>query len=243
MVKKDDGNFSYIKSFYSFVSLMTETDTKERIKFAAHDLVMQYSIRSISMDDIAASMGMSKKTIYQYYKDKDELIEAVVEGVLVNTELTCNEDRAKADNAVHEIFLAMDMIAQLFRTMNPSILFDIQKYHPNAFQKFLKHKNEYIYNMMRHNLERGIEETLYRPEINIDIMSRFRVDSMFIPFNPEFHRQLKYSLLEIEQQIITHFLFGLVTIKGYKMVMKYMQLRQVDGGKITNRKNGIKKSK
>ena len=55
-------------------------DTKQRIQKAAHDLVMQYSIRSVSMDDIVAHLGMSKKTIYQYFKDKDELVEAVVDG-------------------------------------------------------------------------------------------------------------------------------------------------------------------
>lgn len=222
---------------------MTDQDTKDRIKYAAHKLVMLYSIRSVSMDDIAASMGMSKKTIYHYYKDKDELIEVVVDGVLEQTQASCNADRANANNAVHEIFLAMDMLAQLFRTMNPSILFDMQKYHPAAFQKFLKHKNEYIFEMMKQNLERGLREELYREEINIEIMSRFRVDSMFIPFNPEFHRQLKYSLLEIEQQIITHFLFGLVTLKGYKMVMKYLKLRASGEKKGNNSIKGIKKNK
>jgi AcrR family transcriptional regulator len=54
---------------------MNDTDTKQRIQMAAHNLVMQYSIRSVSMDDIAANLGMSKKTIYQYFKDKDELIQ------------------------------------------------------------------------------------------------------------------------------------------------------------------------
>ena len=219
---------------------MSEKDLKERIKIAAHNLVMQYSIRSVSMDDIAASLGMSKKTLYLYYKDKDELVDAVVEEVLQTTQQACNTDRANADNAIHEVMRSMDMLAQLFREMNPSILFDMQKYHPDAFQRFLKHKNEFIYNIMRQNLERGIREELYRPEINVDILSRFRVDSMFIPFTPEFQRHLKYSLLEIEQQIITNFLFGLVTLKGYKLAIKYLRMRQE--GVVTNG-TGIKKTK
>ena len=52
--------------------IMTEIETKQRIQLAAHQLVMQYGIRSVSMDDIASNLGMSKKTIYQYFKDKDE---------------------------------------------------------------------------------------------------------------------------------------------------------------------------
>jgi AcrR family transcriptional regulator len=186
------------------------------------------------MDDIAASLGMSKKTIYQYYKDKDELIDAVVEEVLLNTQVACNADRAIADNAVHEVMLSMEMLAQMLRKMNPSVLFDMQKYHPAAFQRFLRHKNEFVYNIMRQNLERGIKEKLYRPEINVDILSRFRVDSMFIPFSPEFQRHLKYSLLEIEEQIITNFLFGLVTEKGYALAVKYLQSRQSEKKTISN---------
>lgn len=226
MVKKSDGNFGYIKSFLSFAPIMTESDTKQRIRNAAHDLVMQYSIRSVSMDDIAANLGMSKKTIYQYFKDKDELVEAVVDDVIDTNQCICNTDREKADNAVHEIFLVMDMMVEMFKTMNPSILFDMQKYHQAAFMKFQKHRNEYLYNVCRQNLERGIREELFRPEINVEIMARYRVETMLTAFNPEFQRYLKKSLLEIEEEIIIHYLFGLVTLKGYKLVLKYMEQKK-----------------
>jgi len=203
--------------------IMIIPDTKQRIQKAAHDLVMQYSIRSVSMDDIAAHLGMSKKTIYQYFKDKDELVEAVVDGEIHNNQCTCNDDRGLAENAVHEIFLIMDRMVEMFQTMNPSILFDMQKYHPAAFRKFQLHRHEYLYNMVKQNLERGIREELYRPEISIDILSRYRVETMLIAFNPEFQRSVKRSLLEIEQEIIIHFLFGVVSQKGYKLVLKYME--------------------
>ena len=203
--------------------IMIIPDTKQRIQKTAHDLVMQYSIRSVSMDDIAANLGMSKKTIYQYFKDKDELVESVVDDVIETNQCICNNDREKADNAVHEIFLVMDMMVEMFKTMNPSILFDMQKYHPAAFRKFQKHRNEYLYDVCRQNLERGIREELFRPEINVVTMARYRVETMLTAFNPEFQRSVKQSLLEIEEEIIIHYLFGLVTQKGYKLVLKYME--------------------
>ena len=205
---------------------MADIDTKQRIKQAAHNLVMQYGIRSVSMDDIAANLGMSKKTIYQYFKDKDELVEAVVDDIIDTNQCVCNADREKADNAVHEIFLVMDMMVEMFKTMNPSILFDMQKYHPAAFVKFQKHRNDYLYNICRQNLERGIAEELYRPEINIDIMARYRVETMLTAFNPEFQRSVKQSLLKIEEEIITHYLFGLVSLKGYKLILKYTEQKE-----------------
>lgn len=203
--------------------IMTETDTKQRIQKGAHDLVMQYGIRSVSMDDIAAKLGMSKKTIYQYFKDKDELVEAVVDEVIDTNQCACNADISRSENAVHEIFLVMEMMAEMFKTMNPSILHDMQKYHPSAFSKFKKHKNEFLYNVCTQNLLRGVQEELYRPEIAVDILCRYRVETMFIPFNPEFQQSLKHSLAKIEEEILMHFLFGLVSQKGYKLIIKYRE--------------------
>ena len=204
---------------------MTDLNTKERIRQTAHDLVMQYGIRSISMDDIAAGLGISKKTIYQFYADKDELIDEVVAAIITYNQACCERDRETADNAIHEIFLAMEFMMEIFRSMNNSLLFDMQKYHPAAFQKFAKHKNDYLYSMIKENLMRGISEELYRPDIKVDILSRFRVESVILPFNPEFHGKVKASLADIEEEILLNFLFGVVSNKGYKLVLKYQQDR------------------
>lgn len=204
---------------------MTDIATKERIKLQAAELFMKYGVRSVSMDDIANQLGMSKKTIYQYYADKDELVDAVIIEEISHNENCCEIDRSNSENAVHELFLAMDMVVEMFRSMNPSVLYDIQKYHPNAFLKFHKHKNDYLYSVIRENLVRGIKEDLYREDINIDIISRFRVEIMLLPFNPEFQAKVKHNLAEIEEEIILHYLYGLVNMKGYKLILKYKQER------------------
>jgi AcrR family transcriptional regulator len=204
---------------------MTDIDTKERIKVQATGLFMKYGVRSVSMDDIANHLGMSKKTIYQYYADKDELVDAVIMEEITHNETCCEVDRSGSENAVHELFLAMDMVVEMFRSMNPSVLYDIQKYHPNAFLKFHKHKNDYLYNVIRENLVRGITEDLYRDDVNIEIMARFRVEIMLLPFNPEFQAKVKHNLAEIEEELILHYLYGLVNMKGYKLILKYKQER------------------
>jgi TetR/AcrR family transcriptional regulator, cholesterol catabolism regulator len=177
------------------------------------------------MDDIANSLGISKKTIYQYYADKDELVDAVVDAEFTKNEGICEFDRQNSKNAIHEIFMAMDMVVEMFSSMNPSLIFDMQKYYPKAFQKFHKHKNDYLYNVIRDNIIRGVSEELYRQEMNVDIISRFRVESITIPFNPEFHNKMKYNMAQIEEEFIIHFLFGMASPKGYKMILKYQQER------------------
>lgn len=188
-------------------------------------LFMQYGLRSVSMDDIAGNLGMSKKTIYQYYADKDELIEAVINEELQRSQHICVKDQLSSDNAIHEIFLAMEMVVDMMSSMNPSLVFDMQKYHPKAYQKFQQHKNDYLYGVIRINMERGIREGLYREDMNLDILSRYRVESIMLPFNPDFHTRVKYSLAKLEEELIIHFLFGMASPKGYKLIIKYQQER------------------
>lgn len=200
-------------------------DTGGRIRQKAHDLFMQYGLRSVSMDDIANSLGISKKTIYIYYADKDELVNAVVGTLIKKNQDTCDFDRNSADNAIHEIFLAMDLVRELFRSMNPSLLFDMQKYYPGAYKKFSAHKNDYLFGVIRANLVRGVKEELYRMDIDVDVLSRFRVECIILPFNPDFHNNVKSDLAEIEEALTIHFLYGLVSQKGYKLTLKYQEAR------------------
>ncbi|HEY0676629.1 MAG TPA: TetR/AcrR family transcriptional regulator [Chitinophagaceae bacterium] len=227
------GNFGNVKSFHSFATLMSihERDTKERISRKAHDLVMKYGIRSVSMDDIANSLGISKKTIYQFFVDKDELVDAIVEAVVRDNQGRCDHHRTTAQNAVEEIFKAKELLREMFTDMNPSVMYDLQKYHPKAYTRFLKHKNDYLFSLLKSNLEKGISEELYRPDINVDIITRFRLESMLMPFNPDFFSKHKHSLLEVEEQLLEHFLFGIVSLKGHKLILKYKQESEKNASK------------
>ncbi|HEY1870083.1 MAG TPA: TetR/AcrR family transcriptional regulator [Chitinophagaceae bacterium] len=196
---------------------------KERILQKAHELFMRYGVRSVSMDDIAAQLGMSKKTVYQYYTDKEELVNAVLSAVLEKNRSECFRDRENADNAVHEIFQAFDMVQQMFSNMNPSIVFDLEKYHPDVYKKVKQHKEVFMYQVIRQNMERGIQEELYRPEIDVDVLTRFRIESMMLPFNSEVFPTNRTHLVNIQQEILEHFLYGLATVKGQKLIQKYKQ--------------------
>jgi AcrR family transcriptional regulator len=196
-------------------------EPKERIQQKAHDMFMQYGIRSVSMDDIATQLGMSKKTLYQYYADKDELVNAVLTAILEGNQSRCMADKQQADNAIHELFLAFEMIRELFGNMNPSVVFDLEKYHPDVFRKFQQYKSGFLYQVISQNLQRGIQEELYRPEISIDILCRFRIGTTMMVFDPEIFPDNRNNLVNIEAEIFYHFLHGLATAKGEKLIEKY----------------------
>lgn len=201
-------------------------EAQERIVQKAHELFMRYGIRSVSMDEIAAHLGISKKTIYQYYADKDALVDSVLGLEINSTECDCKIQREQCENAVHEIFLAMDIMADMFANFNPSILFDLEKYHPKAYKKFTEHHNKFLYDIIRDNLQRGIAEGCYREGINTDILAKFRIASIFMIFNADYFPHGKYTLPVLCGEITDNFLHGLVTPKGQKLILKYKQQRQ-----------------
>lgn len=198
---------------------------KDRIKQKAHDLFMQYGVRSITMDEIALQLGVSKKTLYQFYADKDEIVDAVLIDKITYNQECCSGHRVHAKDAVHEIFLAMDFVKEMLQNMNPVVLYDLEKFHPKSFQKFWQHKNEFMYTIIKNNIDWGIQEGLYRAEINADILSKIRIETMFLPFNVMVFPKTKYNLVDIEQELIEHFLFGLASPQGYKLIVKYKQER------------------
>ena len=206
-------------------------EAKERILVKSHELFNRYGIRSVSMDDIAAQLGMSKKTLYQYYTDKDELVNAVFDIVLTANKAQCMECNKKGNNAIHEVFSSFDMLEEMLATMNPSVLFDMEKYHPSAFKKFQEFRNGFLYKIIKANLERGIKEKLYRADMDTDVVSRYRLHSVVLSFNSEVFPNNKTNLVHIEQQLMEVFLFGIATAKGQKMIQKYKHQR-------TKNKNG-----
>ncbi|HEY0059300.1 MAG TPA: helix-turn-helix domain-containing protein, partial [Flavisolibacter sp.] len=124
-------------------------EPKQRILEKAHELFHRYGLRSVSMDDIAAQVGMSKKTLYLYFTDKDELVDAVFTGIMEVNKTRCSVEQQDADNALHEVFLAFDRTQEMFSHMNPAVLFDMEKYHASTFSKFKEFKNTFLYGMIK----------------------------------------------------------------------------------------------
>lgn len=200
-------------------------EAKERILVKSNELFNRYGIRSVSMDDIAAQLGMSKKTLYQYYTDKDELVNSVFDGILSQNKTQCIECTKKGENAIHEVFLSFDMVEEMLKTMNPSVLFDMQKYHPSAFRKFDEFRSGFLLKILKVNLERGIKEELYREDIDIDVVARYRLHSIVLSFNSDVFPNNKTNLVHIEHQLMEVFLWGIATTKGQKLIQKYKHQR------------------
>jgi hypothetical protein len=118
------------------------------------------------------------------------------------------------------------MVMEMLKMMNPTLMFDLQKYHPSAYRKISDHKNKFLYQLIRENLEQGVAEGYYRSEINTEMLTRFRIASIFLTFNPEMMPPGKHIAADLVKEITMNFLHGLVTAKGLKLIQKYTQQRE-----------------
>jgi TetR/AcrR family transcriptional regulator, cholesterol catabolism regulator len=200
-------------------------EAKERILAKAADLFMRYGIKSITMDEIATSLGMSKKTIYQFFTDKDELVFAVIGQEMNKNEMECVQFRTDAENAVHEIFLAVEDLDEMLRYTNPLVLYDLEKYHPRAFQKIRDFKYQFLHAATVENIRRGIEEGLYRGDLQKDIVAKSRIEAAFLVFNPDVFPHGKYSMSEVNFQLAILYLHGVTIEKGKPLIEKYTNER------------------
>jgi AcrR family transcriptional regulator len=196
---------------------------ENRILFKARDLMTRHGVKHVTMDDIAAQLGISKKTIYQFYKDKDALVMAVVNFELEEQALKCQRTQDNADNAVHEMFMILEDIQQMFKSMNPTTMNELAKYYPEAFLRIQTHKDVFMHKIIKTNMIKGIEQGLYRKEIDPEILAIYRLETSFVPFNAQIYPFSKFDIGKVTLQIIENFIYGVMSIKGIELMEKYKQ--------------------
>ena len=203
---------------------MEEPDIKEKILKGAEELFTKYGVRSISMDDIARHLSVSKKTLYQHFADKEDIVTITCKAHLERHAEEFEEIKNTAKNAIDELAKLSVCLKRNMQDMNPSLLFDLQKYHPKAWTEWLNHKNKFIRSSVERNIRQGIEEGYFRPEINPDVLSAVRLELVQLAFNEEIFPREKFRLPEVQMQIFDHFVYGLVTDKGRKLYQKYKEV-------------------
>ncbi len=213
--KKNYKNFEPFKSFLSF----NHVEIKDRILKQAEELYRQFGIRSVSMDDISNALGISKKTIYQHFADKDQLVKEVIQFFM-----ECEHGRAedvfqKAINPIEEIILSTQSMREMLRNINPALLYDLQKYFPEAWQIYLNQKDAFK-EIVQRNLVKGMEVGLYRYDLIPEIMSKFRLESIDMAFNSHVFPAKDFNLLDVQLAFIDHFIRGIVTENGLKIYLE-----------------------
>jgi AcrR family transcriptional regulator len=189
---------------------------KERIIKSALNLFWRYGIKSVTMDDIAKDLGISKRTIYQHYSDKEAILALVIQKEIMDQKCEMEKLEEQADNPIEQMMYASIQMRDTLSNMNPTLLYDLKKYYPAAWELFQTYKHEYIIKSIRDNLIKGIELGLYRPDIDADVLSMLRVEQIVMAFDPTIFPAKKFNMMHTQMQFLLHFLRGVLSEKGFE---------------------------
>ncbi len=190
-------------------------DQKEKeILMQASELFSKYGIKSMTMDDISRQLGISKKTLYQYVDNKKDLVKKSIQ-IHINEEECCMENVLSSDgNAIDELMMMIKMVSSQMKEMHPSVIFDLKKYHIEAYRCLTDHRDDFIYTNIKRNIEEGIKSGFYRDNINPEVLTRLYLSMVNVIMDPESSTLKDYSNAEIYTEMVRYHIRGIASSKG-----------------------------
>ena len=186
-------------------------------------LFFRYGVRRVTMDDVAKALGMSKKTLYQYYSDKDELVAEATQAHLDRERIEFDKIFRNSENSIKSLFLISQCMRKSLSEINPSVLFDLKRFYPKSWEYWTEFKDQYIFKSIVENIKKGIEEEYFRPEVNAEILANLRVMEIQVLFDRESFPSEKFNFMEVQMQLFNHFVYGITTEKGRKLYKEYLE--------------------
>jgi AcrR family transcriptional regulator len=195
-------------------------DKRQEIIEKVRELYHRYGIRSVTMDDVVREMGISKKTLYQYFTDKNELVKAVIDCDAKRKHIEHDESLKGASNAIEKMLGFYDFQMKMIRDTNPSMIFDLKKYYPEVHRDLVDQKRRIIYNEMLANLRQGKSEGFYRKEMDEEVISRLNLMRVESFINSNVFRPEEILTRDFFKEMFTYHMYGIVNDKGRELLEK-----------------------
>lgn len=189
---------------------------KERIQEIALEMFMKYGLKSVSMDDIARAAGISKKTIYQHIPDKQTLVHETLSDFLSKDEeyMSRELDRTEYDSLEKMVIIAQKAF-EMLKKVRPTVTYDLQKYYRESWILIQEHHINFMQKKIFSNIESGIQQGVYRSDVNPDIISKIYVENITnIVANSESRFSTYDKAAVFVQQLVYH-LYGIVSQQHY----------------------------
>ncbi len=179
-------------------------------------LFRKYGLKSITMDDISREVGISKKTLYQFVTDKNDLVNKVVESELERTRECFEQVWVKGNNAIAELFEVNRFMAEMMKRNSPSFDYDLKKHHPEAFQKVILTRRKGMYDSVLANLKRGKAEGFYRQELNEEIITKLQISRLENIYGDVMFSIEDFTTETIFKELFIYHIRGIANEKGIK---------------------------
>ena len=203
---------------------------KEKIIHAAVELFMKYGLKSVSMDDIAKSVGISKKTLYLNISDKQTLVEETLKEFLAKDQCYMLEITNRKDyNALEKMVDLTKKGIEIFRKIRPTLMYDLKKYYRDCWDMLQNHHVGFMHNIIRENIEQGQKEQVYRSDIDADIISKLFIGKIIILAEEDQFPIAQYSKPYLYLQQLLYHLYGIVNYDNYpKLEILSEQFKQTN---------------
>jgi TetR/AcrR family transcriptional regulator, cholesterol catabolism regulator len=185
-------------------------------------LFKQFGFKSVTMDDIARRSGISKKTLYQFFDNKNTVVMETMAWYKQGMRCQCDYIMTNSANALEGFVKIKANLDAMYKEMNPMVIHELQRFYPEGYQQFRLNMEADVA-AVKLNIEQGIEEGLYRPEIDSEIISKFHMESVLMMMTSNTFLQEKHSMYEVSREIMEHYIYGIVTPKGEKLYRKYKE--------------------
>jgi AcrR family transcriptional regulator len=196
---------------------------KEKILHKASEMFLNLGFKSVTMDDIASELGMSKKTIYSHFPTKLKLVQATTFFVLENVnEAICSILSADL-NPIKEVFTIKSIINNQLKNEKSSPHYQLQKYYPKIFKQLKDKQFESVNECVVNNLKRGIEQGYYRKEINIDLITRFYFSGNMSLTNYDIFPLNSYAMSELKDAFLEYHIRAIATEKGLQTLINILE--------------------
>ncbi|MBN7815522.1 TetR/AcrR family transcriptional regulator [Algoriphagus pacificus] len=187
---------------------------RQKILEVAVEQFSRFGVRTVTMEDIARLVGISKKTIYQDFKDKKELVKEAFSMLLKHDQEKLRAILNDGDGVIDHLLQMSKTIRDRLANMNPMVILEVQRYFPEAWEMFEKYKEEIIMTDIVNVLEKGKALGYFREDIDSHILARMRINQINSVFDPSNFKMEGYSILDLQIEMLDHFLHGVFTEKG-----------------------------
>ncbi len=198
---------------------MINMEEQERdIIDAAAGLFVKYGIKSITMDEVSRQLAVSKKTIYRYFKDKQELVEKALETLLEQQKCAIDGVMDRGLNALEELFEVYNHVNEIIKEHNPALEFDLQRTYPTLFKRMRENHRNNIYQATERNLVKGKKEGYYRKDLDAAVIAKLHVVRLENFMHNDIITVEELHSKKFFKEVFKYHLHGIVSTEGLNYV-------------------------
>jgi AcrR family transcriptional regulator len=198
---------------------------RDKILEKSNELFLNLGFKSVTMDEIAASLGVSKKTIYKYFKNKTELIDTVTHRMF-DTICSGIDDICELElNPIEELFSIKRLVLDNLKDEKSSPQYQLQKYYPKIYASLKQKQFHVMQDCVINNLKKGVEIRLYRETINLEFISRIYFNGMIGIKDKDLFPLTDYSMNTLMNYYLEYHLRGICTEKGIQQLENQLKLK------------------